>query len=221
MSLVLAADYRVPDFDHWWATLTGDLPRLPGLGAHHIVVYRSLDDANHVFVTIGVRERSPAAAGGQASPAAAGGQASTAALALMLSWFDSAGVEEIPPLFAGEVVEKLDLDPETGEPGGVVVAAIAPVARLEGAEGFDRLRASVHAAAARLAASGVRRFWIYRALDDQAEVMILQEIATERQAEQWIRHPDAAAGFMAAAGVGAYPPLFVGRLVQAIEVPGA
>ena len=221
MSLVLAADYRVPDFDHWWATLTGDLPRLPGLGAHHIVVYRSLDDANHVFVTIGVRERSPAAAGGQASPAAAGGQASPAALALMLSWFDSAGVEEIPPLFAGEVVEKLDLDPETGEPGGVVVAAIAPVARLEGAEGFDRLRASVHAAAARLAASGVRRFWIYRALDDQAEVMILQEIATERQAEQWIRHPDAAAGFMAAAGVGAYPPLFVGRLVQAIEVPGA
>ena len=230
MSLVLAADYRVPDFDHWWATLTRDLPRLPGLGAHHIVVYRSLDDANHVFVTIGVRERSPAAAGGQASPAAAGGQASTAAaggqastpaLALMLSWFDSAGVEEIPPLFAGEVVEKLDLDPETGEPGGVVVAAIAPVARLEGAEGFDRLRASVHAAAARLAASGVRRFWIYRALDDQAEVMILQEIATERQAEQWIRHPDAAAGFMAAAGVGAYPPLFVGRLVQAIEVPGA
>ena len=203
MSLVLAADYRVPDFDHWWATLTGDLPRLPGLGAHHIVVYRSLDDANHVFVTIGVRERDP-------SPA----------LALMLSWFDSAGVEEIPPLFAGEVVEKLDLDPETGEPGGVVVAAIAPVARLEGPEGFDWLRASVHAAAARLAASGVRRFWIYRALDDQAEVMILQEIATERQAEQWIRHPDAAAGFMAAAGVGAYPPLFVGRLVQAIEVPG-
>ena len=204
MSLVLAADYRVPDFDHWWATLTGDLPRLPGLGAHYIVVYRSLDDANHVFVTIGVRERGP-------SPA----------LALMLSWFDSAGVEEIPPLFAGEVVEKLDLDPETGEPGGVVVAAIAPVARLEGAEGFDRLRASVHAAAARLAASGVRRFWIYRALDDQAEVMVLQEIATERQAEQWIRHPDAAAGFMAEAGVGAYPPLFVGRLVQAIEVPGA
>ena len=221
MSLVLAADYRVPDFDHWWARLTADLPRLPGLGAHHIVVYRSLEDASRIFVTIGVRERSPAAAGGQASPAAAGGQASTAALALMLSWFDSAGVEEIPPLFAGEVVEKLDLDPETGEPGGVVVAAIAPVARLEGAEGFDRLRASVHAAAARLAASGVRRFWIYRALDDQAEVMILQEIATERQAEQWIRHPDAAAGFMAAAGVGAYPPLFVGRLVQAIEVPGA
>ena len=209
MSLVLAADYRVPDFDHWWARLTGDLPRLPSLGAHHIVVYRSLDDASRIFVTIGVRERRPIDALLR-SP-------------VMFSWFDSAGVEEIPPMFAGEVVEKLELAGEAAAPampGAVIVAAIAPVGRLEGPEGLDRLRASVHAAAARLAASGVRRFWIYRALDDQAEVMILQEIATERQAEQWIRHPDAAAAFMAEAGAGAYPPLFVGRLVQAIEVPG-
>jgi hypothetical protein len=216
MSLVLAADYRVPDFDHWWATLAGDLPRLPGLGPHHVVVYRSLQDASRVFVTIGVTERGPVDILLR-SP-------------VMLSWFDSAGVDEIPPMFAGEVVEKLDLDPQAGPPGraetgagppadvaapgAVIVAAIAPVGRL------DRLRASVHASVTRLAASGVRRFWIYRALDDQAEVMILQEMATERQAEQWILHPDAAAAFMAEAGVGAYPPLFVGRLVDAIEVPG-
>ena len=222
MSLVLAADYRVPDFDQWWATLAGDLLRLPGLGAHHVVVYRSLQDASRVFVTIGVREREPVDALLR-SP-------------VMFSWFDSAGVEEIPPMFAGEVVEKLDLDLRAGPPGlatgiaatdiaaagaaatgAVIVAAIAPVGRREG---LDRLRASVHAAATRLAASGVRRFWIYRALDDQAEVMILLQIATERQAEQWVRHPDAAAAFMAEAGAGGYPPLFVGRLVQAIEVPG-
>ena len=209
MSLVLAADYRVPDFDHWWAALTGDLPRLPSLGAHHIVVYRSLQDASRIFVTIGVRERGPVDALLR-SP-------------VMFSWFDAAGVEEIPPMFAGEVVEKLELAGDAAAPavpGAVIVAAIAPVGRLEGFEGLDRLRASVHAAVARLAASGVRRFWIYRALDDQAEVMILLQIATERQAEQWIRHPDAAAAFMAEAGAGAYPPLFVGRLVQAIEVPG-
>src|SRR5881394_2624085 len=158
MSLVLAADYRVPDFDHWWAALADDLPRLPGLGAHHIVVYRSLDDASRVFVTIGFRERPPVDALLR-SP-------------VMLSWFDSAGVDEIPPMFAGEVVEKLDLDPHPGRaetgagppadvaaPGAVIVAAIAPVGRL------DRLRASVHASVTRLAASGVRRFWIYRALD--------------------------------------------------------
>ena len=206
MSLVLAADYRVPDFDHWWAALTGDLPRLPSLGAHHIVVYRSLDDASRVFVTIGVRERGPVDALLR-SP-------------VMFSWFDSAGVEEIPPMFAGEVVEKLELAGAAASPvaGPVIVAAIAPVGRLDGVEGPERLRASVHAAVARLAASGVRRFWIYRALDDQAEVMILLQIATERQAEQWVRHPDAAAAFMSEAGAGAYPPLFVGRLVQAIEI---
>ena len=49
--------------------------------------------------------------------------------------------------------------------------------------------------------------------------MILQEVATEQQAEQWVHHPDDAAAFMAETGAGAYPPLFVGRLVQAIEVP--
>jgi hypothetical protein len=209
MSLVLAADYRVPDFDHWWAAIAGDLAGLPDLGVHIVVVYRSLQDANRIFVTIGVRERGPVDALLR-SP-------------VMFSWFDSAGVDEIPPIFAGEVVEKLDLDPRAGPsaaPGAVIVAAIAPVGRLEGPEGLDRLRASVHGAVTRLAASGVRRFWIYRALDDQAEVMILQEMATERQAEQWIRHPDAAAAFMAEARVGAYPSLFVGRLVDAIEVPG-
>ena len=210
MSLVLAADYRVPDFDHWWAAIAGDLARLPDLGVHIVVVYRSLQDANRIFVTIGVRERGPVDALLR-SP-------------VMFSWFDSAGVDEIPPVFVGQIVEKLNLDPDTLEaspaatgtrsPGAVMVGAIAPVGRL------DRLRASVHGAVTRLAASGVRRFWIYRALDDQAEVMILQEMATERQAEQWIRHPDAAAAFMAEAGVGAYPPLFVGRLVDAIEVPG-
>ena len=158
MSLVLAADYRVPDFDHWWATLTGDLPRLPSLGAHHIVVYRSLEDASRIFVTIGVRERGPAAAGGKASMVDA-----LLRSPVMFSWFDSAGVEEIPPMFAGEVVEKLELAAEAALPAAadaVIVAAIAPVGR---PGGLGRLRASVHAAVARLAASGVRRFWIYRA----------------------------------------------------------
>jgi len=210
MSLVLAADYRVPDFDHWCAALSGDLAGLPGLGAHHVVVYRSLQDASRVFVTIGVRERGPVDALLR-SP-------------VMFSWFDSAGVDEIPPMFAGEIVEKLDLTPETQEAspaaggpavgvpaaggpaaaGAVIVAAIAAVGRL------DRLRASVHAAVPRLTASGMRRFWIYRALDNQAEVMVLQEIATERQADQWIRHPDAAASFMAEAG---------GRVPAAVRRP--
>ena len=207
MSLVLAADYRVPDFDRWWAVLSRDLPRLPSLGAHHVVVYRALDDASRIFVTIGFRDRRPVDVLLR-SPG-------------MFSWFDAAGVEEIPPMFAGEVVEKFNIGSQSGSAGPaaaaetVIVAAIAPVGQL------DRLRDRVHTAADRFAASGVRRFWIYRALDDQGEVMVLQEVATERQAEEWIHHPDDAAAFMSEAGEGPYPPLFVGRLVQAIEVPRA
>ena len=205
MSLVLAADYRVPDFDRWWAVLSRDLPRLPSLGAHHVVVYRALDDASRIFVTIGFRDRRPVDVLLR-SPG-------------MFSWFDAAGVEEIPPMFVGEVVEKFNIGSPAGSVGPaaraetVIVAAIAPVGQL------DRLRDRVHTAADRFAASGVRRFWIYRALDDQGEVMVLQEVATERQAEEWIHHPDDAAAFMSETGEGPYPPLFVGRLVQAIEVP--
>src|SRR5260370_2252569 len=102
MSLVLAADYRVPDFDHWWAAIAGDLASLPGLGVHIVVVYRSLQDASRVFVTIGVRERGPVDALLR-SP-------------VMFAWFDSAGVDEIPPMFVGQIVEKLTLDPDTLEP---------------------------------------------------------------------------------------------------------
>jgi hypothetical protein len=145
----------------------------------------------------------------------------------MFTWFGSAGVAELPPMFVSEVVEvRPQRRPKCAGTSGlsgpaaaasVIVSRIAPVDQLEG---VDRLRARAACARDdRIAASGVRPA-IYRALDDAAEVMILQEIATERQAEQWIRHPDAAAGFMAEAGVGAYPPLFVGRLVQTLEVPG-
>ncbi|MFY9929678.1 MAG: hypothetical protein WAK82_16865 [Streptosporangiaceae bacterium] len=49
----------------------------------------------------------------------------------------------------------------------------------------------------------------------------MQELATERQANQWIRHPEASARFMTEVGVGAHPPNFVGRLVQILEVPAA
>ena len=251
MSLVLAADYRVPDFGRWWTWLRSDLPRLPELGAQHLVVYRAIRDPNHVFVTIGVREREPVDALLR-SPQ-------------LFTWFDAAGVTELPPLFAGQVVEKINLPATptptsatpptpatpptsatsfapatpltpatpstpatpavTSTPGvppapgvdrdSVVVASIVSVGEIEA------LRASVHRAVARITASGVRRFWIYRALDDGAEVMILQELATERQADEWIRHPDASARFMNEAGVGAHPPNFIGRLVETLEIPAA
>ena len=58
------------------------------------------------------------------------------------------------------------------------------------------LMAKVHDGLDRFKRGGVRKIWVYRALDDGREVMILQEIDNEINAHQWIDHPDAAAEWM-------------------------
>jgi len=64
----------------------------------------------------------------------------------------------------------------------------------------------------------VRKVWVYQALDDGQEVLILQEIDDEANARQWIDHPDASAEWMSRAGLGAYPSLFVGKLAHVMAV---
>ena len=132
----------------------------------------------------------------------------------VFSWLDAAGVEEVPPIFAGQMAEKLSLADETAFLGvtPVVVAGIVPV------EDYDRFWAFVQSQVQRLAAAGVRHFWSYRALDDPAEVMILHELETEAQAERYISHSENVARWMSRAGVGVYPPLFVGRLAEIVDL---
>ena len=60
--------------------------------------------------------------------------------------------------------------------------------------------AKVHDGLDRFKRGGVRKIWVYRALDDGREVMILQEIDNEINARQWIDHPDAAAEWMSNVG---------------------
>jgi hypothetical protein len=202
MSLVLASDYRVTDFDSWWSAITHDLRSLARLSAHHLVIYRSIEDANRVFVTIGVHDRRPLEAMLRSAD--------------VLSWFTNSGVEDVPPLFAGEVVEKLDLHPSAEDFIGstpVIVAGIVPIAD------FDRYWQRVHADTDRLRDSGVLRFWTYRAFDDPNEVMVLQEVASEQQAHRLLHPAQAVAEWTSSAGVGVYPPLFIGRLIRSIEVP--
>lgn len=195
MSLVLAFDYRVRDFGVWWSMIFREIQAMAELNAHHVVVYRSIDDPNRVFVTIGVHEQEPLRALLR-SPK-------------VFEWFDAAGVEDLPPIFAGEVVEKVDL--QDCEATGVIVASITTVASVE------RMQAAVHVELARMRRAGVIRHWLYRSFDDETEVMILREVETERQAELWLRYPEVGAKFMAEAG-GLYPPPFVGRLVRTIEI---
>ena len=200
MSIVLASDYRVADFDHWWATLKRDLPVLARLPVSNLVVYRSIEDDNRVFVTIGIKDRRP--------------------LEVLLRspevflWFDAAGVEEIPPIFAGQVVEKLSLVDET-EFHGTSPVVVAGIVRIDD---FEHFWSVVHADIARIVDRGVTQYWAYRAFDDPAEMMIIQEIATERQAERWVTGRENVARWMARAGVGVYPPLFVGRMVDVLDL---
>ncbi|KUI35037.1 hypothetical protein [Mycobacterium sp. GA-2829] len=199
-SFILACDFRVGDPDNMWAWLVSKKAGLKSMGAHHVVVYRSIWEPGRLLTTIGIRHatsvrdvlRSPA----------------------IFEWFDIAGVDDIPPVFGGEVVEKIDLDGPSSQRhvAGVIVGAMAAV------DDVESLMVKVHDGLGRFREAGVRKVWVYQALDDGQEVMILQEIDDERSARQWIDHPDASAEWMSRAGLGAYPSLFVGKLAHVMTV---
>jgi hypothetical protein len=199
-SLILACDFRVDDVDNMWKWLKKHRDGLAAIGAHHVVLYTSIWEPRRVLVTIGIRQaksirevlRSPA----------------------IFEWFNVSGAEDIPPIFGGEVVEKIDLyEPSPEEHvGRVIVGVMSPV------EDVGALMVKVHDGLERFKSAGVRKIWVYQALDDGHEVMILQEIEDEVAARQWIEHPDAAAEWMSKAGLGAYPTQFVGRFAHLLTV---
>lgn len=199
-SLILACDFRVDDVDRMWVWLKKHHDSLQSIGAHHVVLYSSIWEANRVLVTIGIRNarsirdvlRSPA----------------------IFEWFDISGADDIPPIFGGEVVEKIDLYPPSPAEhvGRVVVGVMSSV------EDVSALMVKIHDGIDRFKRGGVRKIWVYRALDDGQEVMILQEIEDEVAARNWIDHPDAAAEWMSNAGLGAYPTQFVGRFAHLMSI---
>jgi hypothetical protein len=150
-SLILACDFGVDDVDQMWKWLKKHEDGLASIGAHHVVRYTSIWEPRRVLATMGNRHarsirdvlRSPA----------------------IFEWFSISGADDIPPIFGGEVVEKLE----------------------------------------RFKGGGVRKIWVYQALDEVA-------------ARQWIDHPDAAAEWMSTAGLGAYPTQFVGRYAHLMTV---
>jgi hypothetical protein len=199
-SLILACDYRVDDVEHMWKWLKKHSDGLASVGAHHVVLYTSIWEPHRVLVTIGIRHvrsmrdvlRSPA----------------------IFEWFNISGAEDIPPIFGGEVVEKIDLYPPSADEhvGRVVVGVMSSV------EDVSALMVKLHDGIERFKRGGVRKIWVYRALDDGQEVMILQEIEDEVAARQWIEHPDAAAEWMSNAGLGPYPAQFVGRFAHIMSI---
>ncbi len=200
-SMVIASDYRVPDPSRVWPLLERNKAALADIGAHHVLVYTSTHDHGRVLVMIGVHSREPIV--------------ELLRSRVFFDWFDAAGVEDIPAVFAGEIVDRFVPQPPS-QPGapGVVVCAIASVHDVSG------LIAGVRSAMDRFTAAGIRKTWIFQAFDDAHEVLILQEFPDEDGARRWIDHPDAAAQWMSGAGVGAYPPLFVGRFFDMMRVEG-
>ncbi len=199
-SLILACDFRAKDVDRMWEWLKSHRDGLASVGAHHVVLYVSIWEPQRVLVTIGIRHvrsmrdvlRSPA----------------------IFEWFDISGADDIPPIFGGQVVEKIDLYPPSPSDrvGRVVVGVMSSV------DDVSALMTKVHNGIERFKRGGVRKIWVYRALDDGHEVMILQEMADEDAARQWLEHPDAAAEWLSNAGLGAYPTQFVGRFAHIMSI---
>ena len=198
-SMVIASDYRVPNPERVWPLLQRRKSALAGIGAHHVVVYTSTHDYGRVLVIIGVRSREPIV--------------ELLRSRVFFDWFDAVGVEDIPAVFAGEIVERFESSPPSNSSApGVVMAAIAPV------HDVPALTTEVRGALDRFSAAGIRKTWIFRAFDDGHEVMILQQLDDEDSARRWIDHPDAAAQWMTGPGVGAYPPVFVGRFHDMMRI---
>ncbi|EID10004.1 putative fatty-acid-CoA ligase [Mycobacterium xenopi RIVM700367] len=201
-SLVLASDYRVPDPTRVWPLLQRRKSALAGIGAHHVVVYASTTEYGRVLVTLGVRNREPIV--------------DLLRSRVFFDWFDAVGVKDIPAVFAGETVERIELTrPSPAEPPSVIVATMTSVADV------STLVERVHLARERFKAAGIEKTWIYQAFDDPREVLILQQIDTDANARRWIDHPDPAAEWMDGAGKGPYPPIFVGRFLHMMRIDEA
>jgi hypothetical protein len=199
--MVIASDYRVPDPTRVWPLLERNKPALADIGAHHVMVYTSTHDYGRVLVMIGVRSREPIV--------------ELLRSRVFFDWFDAAGVEDIPAVFAGEIIDRFIAEPSKthSTPGapGVVVAAIGSV------HDVSTLIGGIGSAMDRFAAAGIRKTWVFRAFDDEHEVLILQEFPDEEGARTWIEHPDAAE-WVSGVGIGAYPPVFIGRIVDMMRI---
>jgi hypothetical protein len=202
-SMVIASDYRVPDPTRVWPLLERNKSALADIGAHHVLVYTSTHDYGRVLVMIGVHSRERIV--------------DLLRSRVFFDWFDAAGVDDIPAVFAGEIVDRFIAEAPFNPPSdlrapGVVVAGIGSV------DDVSTLTAEVGDAMDRFTAAGIRKTWVFQAFDDDHEVLILQEFPDEGSAREWIDHPDAAAEWMSGAGVGAYPPLFVGRFFDMMSI---
>ncbi len=194
---VFAVEFQVPASERVGPVLELHQESLIDLGARYAFVYDSIPEPGKVLVVIGIRTEQPL-------------------LNLLRSpyffeWFDAVGVNELPAVFAGEKVERFDLDDPPRPGSDLVVAAVMPVENVE--EFMTWVRKSLDD----FGRAGIRRTLVYRAFDNPREVMFLQQLEDKESALLWAEQSDAASTWLESAGIGAYPPVFIGRLVTAMR----
>jgi hypothetical protein len=198
-SLVLASDYRVPDPAHVSPLLRRRQNGLIDLGAHHALTYESTTERGRVLVVLALHAREPVL--------------DVMRSRVFFDYFDAVGVEDIPAVFAGELVERVDLVEESIPAAPeVMVSMIAPVQDLQ------RLRQLVRESAESFRAAGVQKLLLFSAFDNPLEVMLMLHTDNEAHARSWLHDSDLAHEWLDRAGVGAYPPVFVGKLQGMIRV---
>jgi len=203
-SLVLAMDYRVPDPARVWPLLQRCESDLAALGAHHVLVYTSSAERGRILVTMAIRGRQPVT--------------DVLRERIFMQWFDAVGVTDIPAVFAGSLIERIEVaapgaEPPDAEAPGVVVAAVAEVADTA------RFVALIDRTITRFADAGIRKILVFQAFDNPREVFVLQQADDEDSAARWIDQPPFAADWITTAGVGVYPPVFVGHLDHMMRIP--
>jgi hypothetical protein len=198
-SLVVAADYRVPNPANVAPVLERSEAALADLGAHHVVVYTSTIDPERVLVIMAMNAREPVL--------------EVMRSRVFFDWFDAVGIEDIPAVFAGELVERLTFEPDVvSEAPQAVAVVITPV--------DDVATLVSHINSSDFRAAGIRRMLIFSAFDNPNEVMLLFGLRDENSAATWLAHSEATAAWLEEAGIGAYPPLFVGRYRHLMRVAG-
>ena len=197
-SLVLTTDYPVPDPTRVWPLLERRREGLAALGAHHVFVYISTTDPERVLVTIALETREPVA--------------ELLRSRAFFEWFDAVGVEDLPAVFAGELIERFDFADAAAAPPGIVVVGIMVV------DDVAVFQNHVRRTRDEFRKAGIRRVRIFEAFDDPDEVMFLHELSDAASVQDWLRRPDISAAWFSDAGVGAYPPLFIGRLAHVMRI---
>lgn len=198
-SLVLSSDYRVPDPERVWPFLERRKDALAAMGAHHVLVYTSNNDPGRVMVLIAIHTRESVI--------------ELLRSRVFFDWFDAVGVDDIPAVFAGELVERLDLAGQsTPSAPEVMVSVVTTV------DDVTNLITHVRETVDDLRAAGVRSLLIFDAFDNAREVMMLFQIDDENHARHWLRDSELSTEWMGKAGIGAYPPVFVGRLRSTLRV---